>query len=139
MKPVRWKTVNREKLIIPIHMAHPYKLLIIGPTPPPYHGVAVALGTLLQSRLRGLFEVYHLELADRRGIAHVNIPDFHDVILFVKQWLRLVSMLFHACPTLTYLVLSQTTMEFFRDNFLDSAGLLEGEPNCDSPSWRESS
>jgi len=93
-------------------------LFIVGPTPPPYHGVAVAIQTLLHSSLSEQFNVVHLELADRRGIQHVNKPDLHDVVLFLRQWLKLVSMLFHVCPPLTYLVLSQTTIGFFRDSLL---------------------
>ena len=99
-------------------MTEKSSVLIIGPTPPPFHGVAVAIQTLLQSCLVEQFHVSHLNLADRRGIQHVNKPDFHDVVLFLRQWLTLVSILFRACPTLTYLVLSQSTIGFFRDSFL---------------------
>lgn len=93
-------------------------LLVIGPTPPPYHGVAVAIQSLLQSDLRKEFNVIHLELADRRGINHVNNPDFHDVLLFLRQWLRLLATLSRDRPTTTYLVLSQTTIGVFRDSLL---------------------
>jgi glycosyltransferase involved in cell wall biosynthesis len=102
------------------------KVLIIGPTPPPFHGVAVAIQILLASQLRNQFHVIHLDLADRRGIQHVNKPDLHDGFLFLRQWLKLVSMLLHACPTLTYLVLSQTTIGFFRDSFLIWPAYLRG-------------
>jgi glycosyltransferase involved in cell wall biosynthesis len=101
-------------------------VLIIGPTPPPFHGVAVAVQSLLQSCILEQFRVCHLDLADRRGIQHVNKPDLHDVVLFLIQWLRLVSRLFRACPTLTYLVLSQTTIGFFRDSFLIWPAYLRG-------------
>ncbi len=94
------------------------KLLIIGPTPPPLHGVAVAIQTLLQSELVKRFHTYHLDLADRRGIQHVNKPDLHDVLLFVRQWLKLVRMLIARCPTVSYLVLSQSTVGFMRDSLL---------------------
>ena len=101
-------------------------ILVIGPTPPPFHGVAVAVQALLDSRITEHFAVLHLDLADRRGIQHVNKPDLHDVVLFLRQWLRLVSMLFRACPSLTYLVLSQTTIGFFRDSFLIWPAYLRG-------------
>lgn len=93
-------------------------LLLIGPTPPPFHGVAVAIQTLLQSDLVRRFPAKHLELADRRGIQHVNKPDFHDVLLFVRQWLKLVGMLITIRPTVSYLVLSQSTIGFLRDSLL---------------------
>lgn len=103
-------------------------LLLIGPTPPPFHGVAVAIRTLLQSQIMDLFHVWHLELADRRGIQYVNKPDLHDVVLFVRQWLRLVVRLFRTCPSLTYLVLSQSTIGFLRDSFLIWPAYLRGSP-----------
>jgi glycosyltransferase involved in cell wall biosynthesis len=93
-------------------------VLLIGPTPPPFHGVAVAVQTLLQSCIVEQFRVCHLDLADRRGIQYVNKPDLHDIALFLQQWLRLVNILLHACPTLTYLVLSQSTIGFLRDSLL---------------------
>ena len=101
-------------------------VLIIGPTPPPFHGVAVAVQSLLQSCIVEQFRLCHLDLADRRGIQHVNKPDLHDVVLFLRQWLRLVRILIRACPTVTYLVLSQTTIGFFRDSFLIWPAYLRG-------------
>ena len=63
-------------------MSAKISVLLIGPTPPPFHGVAVAIQTLLQSCIVEQFRVCHLDLADRRGIQHVNKPDLHDVVLF---------------------------------------------------------
>ena len=102
------------------------KLLIIGPTPPPYHGVAVAIQTLLRSPLSEKYDVLHLELADRRGIQHVNKPDFHDVLLFINQWCRLLGLLIRHRPHIVYLVLSQTTIGFLRDSFLIWPAYLGG-------------
>jgi len=102
------------------------KLLIIGPTPPPYHGVAVAIRTLLDSKLTESFDVSHLDLADRRGIGHVNNPDWHDVVLFVRQWFRLWRLLLTGRPHVVYLVLSQTTLGFIRDSLLIWPAVLTG-------------
>lgn len=93
------------------------RVLLIGPTPPPYHGVSVAVDMLLYSRLQDAFKVSHLELADRRGIGHVNKPDLHDVWLFIRQWLTLIRLLLARRPRVTYLVLSQSTIGFLRDSF----------------------
>ena len=102
------------------------KLIIIGPTPPPFHGVSVAIETLLKSRLTDAFDVTHLELADRRGIAHVNKPDWYDVALFIRQWLHLWRLLLVRRPQIVYLVLSQTTVGFIRDSLLIWPSLLLG-------------
>lgn len=93
------------------------KLLIIGPTPPPFHGVSVAMATLLESPLRQQFQLLHLDLADRRGIQHVDKPDLHDVLLFLRQWVRLMRILLIDRPGLVYLALSQSTIGFLRDSF----------------------
>ncbi|MBA5872023.1 MAG: glycosyltransferase [Nitrospira sp. CR2.1] len=102
------------------------RLLIIGPTPPPYHGVAVAMQTLLQSSLVDRFRVSHLDLADRRGIQHVNKPDLHDVVLFCQQWIKLISILARKRPAATYLVLSQSTIGFIRDSLLLWPAFIRG-------------
>ena len=104
----------------------PPLVLLIGPTPPPFHGVAVAIQTLLQSSIAEQFRVVHLDLADRRGIQHVNKPDVHDVTLFVRQWLKLVGLLLSACPAVSYLVLSQSTIGFVRDSLLIWPVVLRG-------------
>jgi glycosyltransferase involved in cell wall biosynthesis len=101
-------------------------LLIIGPTPPPFHGVAVAIQTLLRSKIAEQFQVSHLDLADRRGIQYVNKPDLHDVLLFLRQWFELIRTLIRVRPRLTYLVLSQSTIGFLRDSFLIWPALLSG-------------
>lgn len=68
----------------------------------------------------------HLDLADRRGIQHVNKPDFHDVVLFSRQWLRLVATLVQKRPTITYLVISQSTVGVLRDSLLIWPAYLTG-------------
>jgi glycosyltransferase involved in cell wall biosynthesis len=101
-------------------------LLIIGPTPPPYHGVAMAIRTLLDSKLNESFEVNHLELADRRGIGHVNRPDLHDVALFCRQWFQLLWLLIRRRPRIVYFVLSQSTIGVLRDSFFVWPAALSG-------------
>lgn len=96
---------------------HP-PILVIGPTPPPFHGVSVATEAVLKSGLRDRFRLEHLDLSDRRGIQHVDKPDFHDVVLFLKQWGRLIVMLRKEGPAVAYLALSQSTIGFLRDSLL---------------------
>jgi glycosyltransferase involved in cell wall biosynthesis len=93
-------------------------ILVIGPTPPPFHGVSVATDAVLTSALRERFRLCHLDLSDRRGIQHVDKPDFHDVVLFLKQWGRLIALLRKERPGVAYLPLSQSTIGFLRDSLL---------------------
>jgi len=88
--------------------------------------VAVAVQALLHSKISEQFHVNHLDLADRRGIQHVNKPDMHDVALFIRQWLKLIGMLLRTRPDLTYLVLSQSTIGFLRDSLLLWPAWLRG-------------
>jgi len=107
-------------------MADRTRLLIIGPTPPPYHGVSVAIEALLNSRLTDVFDITHLELADRRGISHVNKEDWRDVWLFITQWIRLIVLLVMKRPHIVYLVLSQRTIGFTRDSLFIWPAYLSG-------------
>lgn len=101
-----------------IGMSELPKILVIGPTPPPFHGVSVAIEAMLKSSLSDRFRLHHLDLSDRRGIQHVDKPDFHDVALFLNQWWRLLTMLWVERPAVTYLPISQSTIGFLRDSLL---------------------
>lgn len=107
-------------------MAEKMRILIIGPTPPPHHGVAMATRILLDLKMRELFHLYHLELADRRGISHVDQPDLHDVFLFLRQWFTLIWKLFRERPRIVYLPVSQSTLGVVRDSFLIWPSFLFG-------------
>lgn len=102
------------------------KLVLVGPTPPPYHGVAVAMHALLNSDLRRRFSLVAVDLSDRRGIHHVNRPDGHDVLLFLRQWLRLFVILCRDRPRLVYIPVSQSTVGFLRDSLFIWPSWLSG-------------
>ncbi len=91
-------------------------VLLIGPTPPPYHGVAVATRTMLDSTLSEEFSLVHLDISDRRGIEHVNAPDLYDVILLLRQWVRLLAILITRRPRLVHVPISQSSLGFLRDS-----------------------
>jgi glycosyltransferase involved in cell wall biosynthesis/2-polyprenyl-3-methyl-5-hydroxy-6-metoxy-1,4-benzoquinol methylase len=91
-------------------------VLVIGPTPPPFHGVAVATHSLLRAAGNQRLVLLHLDIADRRGIEHVDKPDAYDVYLFCRQWLRLLGMLLARRPDVVYLAISQGTIGFLRDS-----------------------
>lgn len=102
------------------------RILIIGPTPPPHHGVAMATRILLDLEMRDRFDLSHLELADRRGIAHVDQPDLHDVFLFLRQWFTLIWKLFRERPRIVYVPISQTSLGVIRDSLLIWPAFLVG-------------
>ncbi len=101
-------------------------ILVIGPTPPPFHGVSVATESVLNSHLCERFQLEHLDLSDRRGIQHVDKPDFHDVVLFLRQWLKLIVRLQKKRPSVAYLPISQSAIGFLRDSCLIFPAWLAG-------------
>lgn len=98
-------------------MAEKPTLMVIGPTPPPHHGVSMATQMLLTSSLAERFRLVHLDTADRRGIQHVDQPDLYDLFLFARQWIGLLRWLLRERPQMTYLPISQSTIGFLRDSF----------------------
>ena len=107
-------------------MNEPLKILIVGPSPPPYHGVSVATKVLLDSLSSEHFSVVHLDTADRRGIAHVDQPDLWDVLLFIRQWIVHVTNIVRKRPQICYLPLSQSRIGFVRDSFFMIPAFLAG-------------
>lgn len=107
-------------------MNEPFKILIVGPTPPPYHGVSVATQVLLDSLSSKRFSVVHLDTADRRGIAYVDQPDLWDVLLFIRQWLAHTTTIVRVRPQICYLPLSQSRIGFVRDSFFMIPAFLAG-------------
>lgn len=100
------------------NIARKIQVLIIGPTPPPYHGVSVMTQALLDSDLKKSFRLLYLDLTDRRGLQYVNKPDLYDVFLFLKQWTYLLKMLIRERPEVTYIPICQTKVGFIRDSLL---------------------
>lgn len=105
---------------------HKDTVQIIGPTPPPYHGVSVATQVLLDALPASQFSVVHLDTADRRGIAHVDQPDLWDVLLFIRQWFAHLNILIRNRPRICYLPLSQSRIGFLRDSLFMIPAFLSG-------------
>lgn len=57
------------------------KVLIIGPTPPPYHGVSVITKMVLDSQISKKYTAIHLDTTDRRDLTNINKLDFQNIWL----------------------------------------------------------
>lgn len=101
-------------------------ILVIGPTPPPHHGVSMATQAILESDLARQFRLSLVDSADRRGIEHVDKPDLYDAMLFVRQWCQVVTKLMTERPALVYLPISQWLVGFVRDSLFILPGLCCG-------------
>jgi glycosyltransferase involved in cell wall biosynthesis len=90
-------------------------VLIIGPTPPPAHGVSVFTATLLGSSLKQTFRLLHLDISDRRTLFNVGRLDLRNVVLAFYYGLRFQWILLSKRPQLIYLPISETNLGFMRD------------------------
>lgn len=91
-------------------------LVVIGPVPPPAHGVSVSTSLVLANEaLRRRFEVHHLDTSDRRSGANINTWDVTNVLLGLGALARLARLL-RGRPGVVYLALPQGAPAFLRDS-----------------------
>lgn len=94
------------------------RLIVVGPLPPPVHGVAVSTSLVLaNSALRRAFRVEHLDTSDRRQLERINKWDVRNVALGVRHAAGLARRT-RGERGLVYLPLSQGTPGFLRDSLL---------------------
>jgi len=92
-------------------------LIVVGPLPPPVHGVTVSTGLVLANpRLRECFDVEHLDTSDHRDGTNVGRWDMTNVRIGVTNVIRLIGML-RGSGGVLYLPISQSSGAFLRDSF----------------------
>ncbi len=91
------------------------KVLIVGPTPPPYHGVTESTKRLLNSPLQKHFKLIHLDTSDHRDITNIGTIDFINLWLAFKNLLTLIFYCVRYQPDLVYIPISQTWVGYARD------------------------
>jgi glycosyltransferase involved in cell wall biosynthesis len=94
------------------------RLLVIGPTPPPHHGISTFMERLLvEPALHAAFDVRHLETADRRGLDNLGQLDARNVVLGLRHAAELLALLVRHRPHVVYFEISQNTWAYVRDSF----------------------
>lgn len=92
------------------------KLLIVGPTPPPHHGMTTATLALLESpTLNAAYRVVHLETADRRSQDNMGRLEIRNIVLALQHAARLAGLLVRHRPDLALLPVSQNRWAYVRD------------------------
>jgi glycosyltransferase involved in cell wall biosynthesis len=91
------------------------RILIVGPTPPPYNGMSVATLGLLTSCLKDQFEIIHLDTADRRGLQNVGLLDWWNLFLALRHGIAFLLFLLRFRPRLIYLPIAQNSLGYLRD------------------------
>jgi len=100
------------------------RIVIIGPTPPPYNGMSVVTDNLLKSDLRNHFDIISLDTADRRGLTNVGRLDFNNIVLALKHGLQLLGILVTRHPNIVYVCIAQNTLGYLRDSLFLVPALL---------------
>lgn len=94
------------------------RLLVVGPIPPPYHGVSVSTSLVLgNAGLREHFDVEHLDTSDNRPVGRIGGWDLVNVALGLRHSAQFASRL-RGRRGLVYLPLSQNRGGFARDAIL---------------------
>lgn len=102
-------------------------VVVVGPVPPPTHGVAVATRRVLDSSiLAAAFELIHLDTSDRRSLDNLGKIDLTNVYLAVKSCIQLARICVRRRPALLYYTLSQNAPALLRDVCLSFIGRALG-------------
>ena len=91
------------------------RILVVGPTPPPYHGGSIFTTWLLTKLPQEEFSLVHLDTTDRRGLHGIGRLDFTNTYLALRHGLQFVWLLLSQKPAVVYLQLSQALFPFLRD------------------------
>jgi glycosyltransferase involved in cell wall biosynthesis len=101
-------------------------LVVVGPVPPPYHGVSVSTSLVLANRsLAQRFEVTHLDTSDRRSLENIGRWEMGNVVLGFQAAWRLLRLL-RGPKGVVYLPLSAGAGGFMRDALLIHLARLRG-------------
>ena len=90
------------------------RILIVGPSPPPFNGMSVMTQVLLHN-MGGSIQIIHLDTADRRSISNVGKLDLLNVLLALLHGLKFIYLLIVKHPDVVYVPISQSMLPFLRD------------------------
>lgn len=90
------------------------KIIFIGSTPPPYHGVNVSNERILKSKILKVFRIYHLDTSDHRNLDNLGKPDPCNILLSLKNFIGLFFLILKVRPDLVYLNVAHN-LAYLRD------------------------
>jgi len=92
------------------------KIIVVGPIPPPYHGVAMMTQYLLESlECAELIDPIHLDTTDRRDISNLGLLDIKNIYLALLHSLIFIGYLLVQRPEIVYLPISKNILAYLRD------------------------
>lgn len=92
------------------------RVLIIGPTPPPYMGPTLATEIILGSSLSETFELLHLDTSHHDTLATLGAINQRNVFSALKHAAELASAIVRERPAIVYIPISQTTIGYLKDS-----------------------
>ncbi|MBL8006861.1 MAG: glycosyltransferase family 4 protein [Ignavibacteria bacterium] len=91
------------------------KVILTGSVPPPYHGSSIYFENLLNSEIRYVFEIHHLDISDHRNLDNLSRLDFTNIYIALKSIVNLVLLLRKVKPGLVYIPVASNYLPFLRD------------------------
>ena len=102
------------------------RCIVVGPLPPPVHGVAVSTSLVLASRhIREHFAVEHLDTSDHRPGRNTGVWDAQNIWIGLRSLIGL-TMRLGGTRGVVYVPLSQNRAAFLRDSLFICVGRLWG-------------
>jgi glycosyltransferase involved in cell wall biosynthesis len=100
------------------------RLIVIGPLPPPHHGVTVSTTLVLSNEpLHDWFEVEHLDTSDHRSLDNIGRWELRNLLLGIGAAARFAARL-RGRRGVVYLPVSEGTPGFLRDSVFVHAAAL---------------
>ncbi len=102
------------------------RVVIVGPTPPPYFGVSNATRLILDSPLSDDFELIYLDTSDRRASMNFGRLDLTNIYLALRHVAELSWIMVRRRPDVVYIPISQALAAYFRDALFMGIASLGG-------------
>src|SRR5262245_16273778 len=93
------------------------KALMVGASPPPYHGSIMMFAALMNSSLREQFRLIHLDISDHRDLDNIGRFDPENVRLGLRHAWECWRLLRREQPELVYVPVAMTPLGYLRDAF----------------------
>lgn len=90
-------------------------VVIIGPLPPPVHGVTVAIKRLLESNIGERLNVIHVDTSDHRDPSTIGAIDLRNYVIALVSYFNLALACLRFRPDAVYVPISQTRIGYARD------------------------